>query len=333
MTHPLAYLGTLREALAAAHAGGRARLWQLFYFAEAMLFWRWMRGRRVRHVHVHHANVSSDVAMIACAYANRAGASPRWTWSLTVHGPTDFYDVEALKLPRKLQEASAVVCISDFTRSQAAAFMSSTDVGKLHTVRCGIDLSEFSPAPDRGDESSAEILSVGALHRRKGNVVLLDAFARVLAAVPEARLTIAGDGEERLFLERRAEELGVAHAVRFLGAVEHDRLPQLYAGADVFCLPSFAEGLPVVLMEAMSTGVPVVATSIMGVPELVRDGESGLLVPPARADALAEALIRLLRDPELRRRLAAEGRRRVAGDYDRTATSTELREVLLPLIS
>ncbi len=150
--------------------------------------------------------------------------------------------------------------------------------------------------------------------------------------MPDARLTLAGDGAERDFLERRAQELGVAHAVEFLGAVEHDRMSALYEDADVFCLPSFAEGIPIVLMEAMAMEIPVVATEIMGVPELVDDEQSGLLVPPARPELLAAALVRLLTDPELRERMGREGRRRVAADYDITGSAARLRSLLEPLI-
>lgn len=331
---PLAYLGTLGAALRMAHAGGRARLWQLFYFAEAILLWDWMRGRRVRHVHVHHANVSADVALLACRYANGAGTDPPWTWSITIHGPTELFDVEAHKLATKLAHAAAVVCISDFARSQVAAFVDPATLAKVHTVRCGIDLTAFRPSHDHGSDkgSSAEILCVAALSRRKGHVVLLEALPRVLDAVPHARLTLAGDGPEREFLAARAAELGVARAVRFLGAVEHDRMTALYSEADAFCLPSFAEGVPIVLMEAMAMQLPVVTTNVMGIPELVDHGVSGLLVPPARADLLAEALVRLLRDPELRQRMGEQGRRRVEADYDLERSSPELRRVLDPLL-
>ena len=328
---PAAYLGTLAAALRMAHAGGRARLWQLFYFGEAILLWAWMREVDVRHVHVHHANVSADLALLACRYANRSGASPPWTWSITIHGPTELFDVEAHKLPRKLGDAAAVVCISDFARSQVAAFVDPATLAKVHTVRCGIDLNAFSP-PAQREAGAPEILCVGALSRRKGHVVLLDALPAVLEAVLTARLTLAGDGEEREFLEAHASELGVRESVRFLGAVEHDRMAQLYDAADVFCLPSFAEGVPVVLMEAMAMELPVVATNIMGVPELVEHEVSGLLVPPARPDLLGEALVRLLADPEARERMGGAGRRRVAERYDRATTSGELLRVLEPLL-
>jgi glycosyltransferase involved in cell wall biosynthesis len=330
---PAAYLATLVRALRMAHAGGRARLWQLFYFGEAMMLWRWMRRQGIHHVHVHHANVSADVALLACDYANRAGAEPPWTWSLTMHGPTEFFDVEAHKLALKIADASAVVCISDFARSQVAALADPATRAKLHTVRCGVDLAAFAPRREDRDATTAEILCVAAMSRRKGHAVLLDAFASVLAEVPHARLTLAGDGKERRTLERRASELGIAHAVRFLGAVEHDRMTDLYDEADVFCLPSFAEGVPVVLMEAMAMEIPVVATAIMGVPELVDDEVHGLLVPPARPDRLAEALVRLLADPALRKRMAVAGRKRVATDYDGTASAAALQRILAPFTS
>jgi glycosyltransferase involved in cell wall biosynthesis len=142
-----------------------------------------------------------------------------------------------------------------------------------------------------------------------------------------------GDGAERAFLERRAQELGLGDAVRFTGALPHDRTRALYAETDVFCLPSFAEGVPVVLMEAMAMKIPVVATEIMGVPELVDDGVSGLLVPPARPDELAKALVRLLGEPALRERMGEEGRRRVAADYDGPSSARQLRQVLEPLVA
>jgi len=330
--HPVAYVATLVRALKMTHAGGRARLWQLFYFGEAMLLWSWMRRHGLHHAHVHHANVSADVALLACAYANRAGADPRWSWSITLHGPTEFFDVVAHKLAAKIADADAVICISDFARSQVASLADPATLAKVHTVRCGIDLSAFSPREEQQPASSAEILCVAALSRRKGHAVLLDALPAVLREVPHARLTLAGDGAEREFLEARAAELGIADAVRFLGAVEHDRMVALYRAADVFSLPSFAEGVPVVLMEAMAMRIPVVATEIMGVPELVDHETNGLLVPPARPDLLAAALVRLLADPALREQMGKEGRRRVSEDYDARASVSGVRRVLEPLM-
>jgi colanic acid/amylovoran biosynthesis glycosyltransferase len=320
---PRAYVRTFFHALRTAHAGGRPRVWQFFYFGEAILLWRWMKARRLHHVHVHHANVGSDVAMLACAYATSTGE--RWTWSLTVHGPTELVDVDSHKLAMKAADAAAVVCISDFARSQVAALTG--PLPSLHTVRCGIDVQAFAPA--QRVSTGFEVLCVAALSRRKGVDVLLEAFAEVLAARPDARLTVAGDGEEAGALRAQADALGIAAAVEFTGAVAHDRVVDLYHRADVYCLPSFSEGVPTVLMEAMATDLPVVATAVGGVSELVDE----IVVPPARPDRIAEALLRLAADAELRRRLGTQGRERVLRDYNRDINAAALHEVLAPLIA
>jgi glycosyltransferase involved in cell wall biosynthesis len=301
---PRAYLASLARAMRLAHAGGRARLWQLFYFAEAMLLWAWLRDQELHHVRVHHGNVSADVAMLACAFANAAGASPRWTWSLTLHGPTEFADLAAHKLPVKVADADAVVCTSDWSRSQVTAFADSANVA---TVRCGIDVQAFRPDGDRGEG----ILCVAALSRRKGHAVLLDALALLHERGTPASLTLVGHGPERARLEAQAAALGLDGAVRFAGPVANDEVPGFYARADVFCLPSFAEGLPTVLMEAMAAGLPVVATNVNGTAELVEHGESGYVVAPARADLLADALEPLLRDARLRKRVGRAARKRI----------------------
>jgi len=329
---PGAYIDTLVHALRLAHAGGRVRLWQLFYFAEAGLLWRWLVKKGLHHVHVHHANVSADVAMLACRYANLAGAEPRWTWSFTLHGPTELLDVATHKLPVKVADASAVICTSDYARSQVSIFAEPEDLARVQTVRCGIDASAFRPRRrDGAAGDGCEILCVGALSRRKGHAVLIRAFAQVRADGAAAQLVLAGDGPERERLEALAAALGIADAVRFEGAVRYDRVPSLCARADVFCLASFAEGVPTVLMEAMATELPVVATTVNGVAELVDHERTGLLVPPARADLLSAALSRLVADPDLRARLGAAGRQRVLDDYELHAAVAKLRDAIAPL--
>jgi glycosyltransferase involved in cell wall biosynthesis len=146
------------------------------------------------------------------------------------------------------------------------------------------------------------VLFVGRLVPEKGPAVLLDAVAAMRCAV---ELRVVGDGPLKGALAAQVERLGLCERVTLTGALGQDDLPEQYAWADAFCLPSFAEGLPVVLMEAMSTGLPVVTTRIAGIPELVEAGESGLIVSPGRADLVARALTALADDPELRFRLGA----------------------------
>jgi len=319
---PRRYLATLRLAWRLSAPGARAHLWQLFYFAEAALVWAECRRRGVRHLHAHFTDVASDDALLA---AHLGG----WSWSFTVHGPVELANVARHRLAEKAARADAVVCVSDFCRSQLMTLVAEERWSRLRLVRCGVDPGAFAPngGPPPG-RRELELLCVGRLVAVKGHVVLLDALAELRARGVPLRATLVGDGPERAALTAHAVRLGLGHAVAFAGAVGQDAIRAHYARADVVCMPSFAEGLPVVLMEAMAMAIPVVATWIAGVPELVRDGHSGLLVAPGRPDELAGAIERLARDPELRRRLGRAGRERVLEEFDVGRSVRVLRRVL-----
>ena len=152
-------------------------------------------------------------------------------------------------------------------------------------------------------DADVAFVCVARLETQKNQALLLNAFARGFLAEPRAHLWLAGDGTCRSDLERRACELGLAGRIRFLG--QRADVPQILAAADVFVLPSRNEGNPLALMEAMAAGLPVVATAVGGVPELVVEGKSGLLVTSGDSDGLASAMLGLFRNPEMRRRMAA----------------------------
>jgi glycosyltransferase involved in cell wall biosynthesis len=194
-------------------------------------------------------------------------------------------------------------------------------------VHCGLDTAAFSPAERRDGDGTLRILNVARLTGVKGHPVLLEAVAELRRGGRDVRLTIVGDGPERERLRRQASELGIDSAVDLPGAVGQDRIRDHFAAADVFCVPSFAEGVPVVLMEAMAMELPVVATRVMGVGELVEDGVHGLLVAPARADRLADALAQLADDPERRARMGAAGRRKVQAEFEQDASAARLAEL------
>jgi glycosyltransferase involved in cell wall biosynthesis len=148
------------------------------------------------------------------------------------------------------------------------------------------------------------LVFAGRLTLQKGLDVLLDAMREV----PDAELVLAGDGPERQRLERHAAGAGVQDRVRFAGALPRDDVLRLLAGARAAVLSSDWENLPHAAVEALAVGTPVVSTAVGGVPEVVRDGENGLLVPARDPAALAAALRRVLDDPALRDRLAAGAR-------------------------
>ena len=120
-------------------------------------------------------------------------------------------------------------------------------------------------------------------------------------AFPDARLTIAGSGPERAKLEAMAKELGVADAVVFAGQIDNEHMPILYREADIALNPSLADNMPISILEALASGVPVVSTNVGGVPFLVEDGKTALLIPPGDPERMAEAMLRVLSDESLRR--------------------------------
>jgi glycosyltransferase involved in cell wall biosynthesis len=157
---------------------------------------------------------------------------------------------------------------------------------------------------------------VGAVSRlawKKAIVHLVQATPRIVEALPQARVVIAGDGPLRAELEAEAAALGVADHIRFLGSRE-DSI-DLMALFDVFVLPSVVEGMSNALLEAMAVGRPVVATDVGGNSEVVADGETGFLVPASAPDRLAAAIVKLLGAPEMAAEMGAAGRRRVIEHY------------------
>lgn len=207
----------------------------------------------------------------------------------------------------------------DYCRSQLLRLVEPEFWYKLTVVRCGLRFTG-PPGPD-GDTDHAgvgrpvRLLCVGRLVPDKGQRILLEALARLREGGPRIETTLVGDGPDRESLEQASKRLGLEQSTVFASALGHDRVQQLYLRSDIFCLPSFAEGLPVVLMEAMSHGLPVITTRIAGVSELVQDAVSGAIVALGRSDALAAAISELADDPALRTRLGIAGRKRVQSEY------------------
>jgi glycosyltransferase involved in cell wall biosynthesis len=209
----------------------------------------------------------------------------------------------------------AIVAVSDATRESLVRQGYPRD--RVVTVRNGIEPAEAA-APVRLVEGRS-ILEVARLDEMKGQRTLIEALAVLDANAVFVGVDPDREGAYRRELEALAYRLGVADRVVFAG--HRDDVPQLLAGADVVCLPSSAEGLPIVLLEAMAQARPVVASAVGGTPEIVTDGETGLLVPPGDAGALARALARVLTENGLARRLGEAGRRRVRQEFSAAAAA------------
>jgi colanic acid/amylovoran biosynthesis glycosyltransferase len=327
---PRRYLTTLALAMRTGAPGARERLWHLFYFAEAMILLRHCRRARIAHLHALFADSATDVAMLVTNYQRGRRIDGReCSWSLAVHGSVEFYNVARYGLADKLAHARFAVAISDFGRSQLMMLSPSDRWPHIHVVRCGVDPRLYLPPRERASsDRTAKVLYVGRLLHGKGVPLLFAAIAQLRRDGLDVCAVIVGEGPARAEFEAAVQDLALAPHVKFLGAVGQDDIRRLYAEADVFCLPSFAEGIPVVAMEAMAMELPVVTTRITGIPELVDDGEDGVLVTPGRVDGLVEALGRLVRSPAERQRMGRAGRRKIEQRYDVAESARRLREIL-----
>jgi len=325
LRRPSGYLAALRFALRHHAPGLKGRLWQVFYFLEAGVLWHWCRRRGIRHVHVHFANVAADVAMLAAVIG-----APELRWSFTMHGSAEFFDVSHYRLGEKVRRADWVACISDFCRSQLMSQVEPEHWAKLRVVHCGVDLEEYAPTVKErtGAEEPLRLLTVGRLVPVKGQPLLVEAVATLRRRGHDVCLTIIGEGPARGAIEEAIARHGVGDAVRLAGSVGQDEIRAHYAAADIFMLPSFTEGLPVVLMEAMAMGIPVLTTQVTGIPELVDSDVSGVMVRPGRLDEILGALERLVADPDLRRRLGAAGREKIAREFDVRSSARQLQTLL-----
>lgn len=221
----------------------------------------------------------------------------------TVHNLADI-DVGRPRWLTGLAYRSGVVPVA-IGREVAASLARVFGIRNAPLIRNGICVSRFaSSAADRGAmrkelgvDGEIVFLCAASLTPKKGHLVLIEALSRVVGKAPGVRLFLAGEGAQRLELEKRVALLGLGHAVRFLGA--RDDMPALLAASDVFVLSSFWEGMPLSVMEAMAAGRPVVCTAVGGSAEIVEDGVTGWLVPPNDPARLAEAMIEAV-DPARR---------------------------------
>ena len=312
---PKAIASTVRRAFRLGQ-GARGKIWQLFYLAEALMLHAECARRGITHVHVHFANNAADVARLAASLGS-ASSGGITSWSFTMHGPTEFSNIRAFDLDNKARDAKFIVAISDYARSQLLAILPVQDWLKVVVVRCGLSLDDVPVPPPRIRESDdpLRVLCVGRLVPEKGQAILLQAVAELRRQKHACELILVGDGPDRGTLEELGRELGISDDIRFLGAVGQDEIHNWFEWADVFCLPSFAEGLPVVIMEAMASGVPVVTTRITGIPELIEHGVTGLLVPPGRPEAIAQALLDVSH-PDRAATIAKAAAERVAEMHD-----------------
>ena len=317
-TQPAGYFRTLGMALRHRPPGLRGFGLSLAHFAEAILLAGELKRRKITRLHNHFANSAATVGLLA---TNLLGMP----WTFTMHGISETDYPAGMLLGRKIEAAAFVVCVSYFGRAQAMRLVPPEQWHKLHIVRSGLKL-DCLPA-HAGGGRAARVICVGRLSPEKGQAGLLEAFAMLASNYRGLELIIVGDGPESDQLHAIAEQLGIGDSVRFAGRLGEQASLDEIAKADVLVVASFMEGLPIVLMEAMAIGTAVVASCIAGIPELVHDGESGLLFTPSNWDDLADCIRRLLDDRALRQKLALRARGRIAEEFDVRRSASQLRQL------
>ncbi|MGH7571813.1 MAG: glycosyltransferase [Gemmatimonadota bacterium] len=280
-------------------------------------------------------DVSNTVGVAAAA--SLGAARPLVVRTFDIDPVQHYGPVARFVITRLAPRVDAEIAVSaSVGRSMARSF--GERMRRIEVVPPGLDLERFDRS--RADVARRAVLRSGAtrvigtvarLAEQKNLSVLLDALPALRAEMPGLRLLVAGDGPLRCRLERQAARLGVSEWVSFLGHQED--VVSVYAAMDVFVLPSRHEGFGVAFLEAMSMGVPAVGTRVVGSVDAVRDGETGLLVPPGDARALAGAILRLLADDGLARRLTGNAAEWVRDRGSRTTMAADVERLYRDLRS
>ncbi len=296
--NPFGLFAAAVAAIKMMQSSHRPKIFHFVYLVEACTVAKWVFKGGADHMHAHFGTNSAEVAMLA-HYITQI------PYSFTVHGPAEFDQPEYLGISAKVHKAAFVCAISSFGRSQLYRWIPHADWEKVKIVRCGLDLQYIDP-PSPRPLPTRRLVCVGRICEQKGQLLLVEAAARLAARGMDFELVLAGDGEMRGEVEDRIAALGLEGKVTITGWVDSREVYNQIRAARALVLPSFAEGIPVVLMEAMALERPVVTTFVAGIPELVRDGHSGWLLPASDIDQLTTAICDCLDAPDAR--IAAMGR-------------------------
>jgi glycosyltransferase involved in cell wall biosynthesis len=311
---PLRYLRALGRLIWQTYREPRVMGLAVSLFPKSVLFARRVEQMGIEHLHANFVWLEGLAAGVA---RDLTGVS----FTIQPHA-FGLFSRNQRDVRRELENATRVVTISDYHRRYIAGLSPRISVEDIDVVHCGIEPDRISPAAARMRNVPPRIVSVGRAVEKKGHRYLIDACAELARRGVDFRCDlIVGRGGLRDELAEQVTRLELGEVVRLLDSRDEDGVFEILGGADIFALGCVVadsgdrDGIPVSLMEAMASGIPVVSTPVTGVPELIEDGRSGLLVQQRDSEALADAIARLLDDEGLATRLAAAGRRKIVDDF------------------
>jgi colanic acid/amylovoran biosynthesis glycosyltransferase len=323
-TRPGKYLGTLRHVLTGKGESWENRRRTFIHFCDAIYLAREMERQDVRHIHAHFAINAATIALVASRMLDIS-------YSFTAHNS---FFTDRVILKQKATGARFIIAISEFSKQFLNRLVPGDDIGaKIHIVHCGLSPDNFAPPNPKPVNDVPIMLFVAQLAERKGAPYLVEA-CRILAERGVGfRCVIVGDGPQMELVKELVQRYGLREVVELPGVVFQENLKEYLRRADVFVLPCITtstgdvDGVPVSLMEAMSMEIATVSTDVSGIPELIENGVSGVLVPEKDPGALADALQRLLEDGELRLRLGKSGREKVVREFNTDRGTAQLADL------
>ena len=289
---------------------------------QAVLLAMQAQSKGIRHLHAHFGTQAATIARLAARFA-------AVTYSITAHAKDIYHEYsEPVNLARKIADAAFTITVSDYNLAHLRAQYPSE--APIYRIYNGLDLEQF---PYHAPENRPpHLLAVGRLVEKKGFPDLIDAIATLRERGIHCTCDIIGDGNQRETLAAHIARLQLADRVRLLGnrsqaeVKNHIRQAAMLIAPSIISADGDRDGLPTILVEAMALGTPCISTNIVGIPELVRDGDTGLLAPPNDPPALADTIARLLNDPALAACLAENARALIARDYNIHHNTAQLRE-------
>jgi glycosyltransferase involved in cell wall biosynthesis len=327
---PVTYLRTLFWVIRATCSSPWYMAYVLVLFPKSVLFAGLIQSLGIQHVHAHFVWTQQIAALIASRFLDL-------TNSVTVHA-FELYTQKRTVVRSQLEAADHIITISEHNRQYIADLCRNKSDDDVTVIHLGVDLEQFSPNPARPRGATIQLLSVGNYIEKKGHKYLIEACDILAQRGFDFRCHIVGEGPNRPELEASIAKYRLNARVKLTGALDQRQVCQLYRHSDIFALACVVarngdrDGMPTALIEAMASGIPVITTPVTGIPELVKDGETGFLVPQHDATALADTLQKMINDAELRTRMGEKARQRAVEGFAIQRNASDLISLFQELV-